>query len=127
MTTPLDHWLTRSLYLSVGFNAMGTLAIALPQVFYPILGIPVPEHPVYQAVAVLTIALFGLGYLLQARTEQRDRTFLLVAALGKIGFFAIFLVSWLVGLVPWTAPLVTSGDLVFALVFMAWLWATRAG
>lgn len=92
MPTTLDRWLTRSLALSVGFNAMGALALALPQVFYPILGIPVPLHPVYQAVTVLTIALFGLGYLIQARAVQRDRTFLTIAALGKAGFFGIFLV-----------------------------------
>jgi hypothetical protein len=126
MTTSLDRWLTRSLYLSVGFNAMGAFALALPHMFYPILGIPVPSHPVYQAVTVLTIALFGLGYLLQARAERRDRTFLTIAALGKVGFFGVFLVSWMVGLVPWTAPLVTFGDVIFAAVFGAWLWKTRS-
>lgn len=121
----LDRWLTRSLYLTVAFNAMGVVVLALPQVFYPILGLPVPNHPVYQAVTVLFVALLGLGYFMQARAEKRDRTFLTIAALGKAGFFGIFLVSWLAGLVPWSAPLVTVGDLLFAIVFAVWLWETR--
>jgi hypothetical protein len=104
---------------------MGAVALALPQVFYPILGVPVPNHPVYQAVTVLTVALFGLGYFWQARAEKRDRTFLTIAALGKAGFFAIFLMSWIAGLVPWSAPLVAIGDLLFATVFAVWLWETR--
>lgn len=125
MSATLDRWLTRCLYLSVVYNAMGAVGLALPQVFYPILGLPVPNHPAYQAVTVLTVALFGLGYFLQARAEKRDRTFLIIAALGKAGFFGIFLVSWIASLVPWSAPLVMVGDLLFALVFVRWLWEAR--
>lgn len=126
MSTTLDRWLTRSLYLSVPYNALGAVGLALPQVFYPILGLPVPNHPVYQAVTVLTVVLCGLGYLLQARAKQRDRTFLLIAALGKAGVFSVFFVSWIAGLVPWTAPLVLAGDVIFAAMFAGWLWETRS-
>lgn len=75
---------------------------------------------------MLTVALFGLGYYWQARTRVRDRIFLTIAALGKAGFFAIFLVSWLAGVVPWTAPLLAGGDLLFAAPFAVWLWKTRS-
>lgn len=86
----LNRWLTRSLYLSVGYNAIGALGMALPQVFYPILGVSAPNHPVYQAVAVLAVALFGLDYFLQARTERRDRTFLTMAVLSKRGYASLY-------------------------------------
>lgn len=89
------------------------------------MGVPTSNHPVYYVVVVLSVALFRLGYYWQARTSVRDRIFLTLAALGKAGFFAIFVVSWLAGIVPWTAPLLAVGDLLFAALFAGWLWKTR--
>ncbi|MEM8530586.1 MAG: hypothetical protein AAGF95_07075 [Chloroflexota bacterium] len=120
-----DRWLTWSLYASTLYNALGAIGLALPEVFYPIVGVPTPTHPLYQAVTIMTVVLFGIGYFWLAYTGHRDRTFLAIAALGKASFFGIFVVCWLGGYVPWMAPLGASGDLVFAVLFGLWLWENR--
>jgi hypothetical protein len=67
------------------------------------------------------VGLFGLGYLFVAVTGRPDRFFITLAAAGKLSFFALLVTSWLVGTVPFRGVVAGSADLVFGVLFVAWL------
>lgn len=126
MTTPslLDRAMKPALYFSTGYNAFGGLSFAFPEYAQRLSEIP-DGHPFYRAFTVMTIAAFGVGYWWQAYSGQRDRTFLAVAAAGKLGFFFIHFGLWLNGLSQSMAVAAAFGDLILGTLFVAWLVASR--
>jgi hypothetical protein len=116
-----DFTMTWALYISAGYNAAGAFGFAFPQLTPSMSGLPAAGHPLYTAIAILTITLFGAGYLWQAYSGRRDRTFLTLAAVGKLGFFLIFFLHWMGGTVPLMVMLSTSGDLLLGGYFLYWL------
>jgi hypothetical protein len=73
----------------------------------------------------VTVALFGLGYLMVARDPVRNRAILWLAAPGKIYVAALFGWHYWAGNVTAMAALGGFGDLVFALLFLRYLLLTR--
>jgi hypothetical protein len=117
--------MTRVLFVSAGYNAAGAVGFVFPSLTPFFTGLPPAGHPLYTAIAAFTVALFGAGYLWQALTGHRDRTFLTLASVGKLSFFLLFFVYWIEGSVPLLVMLSTTGDLVLGSFFAFWLWSTR--
>jgi len=103
-----------NLFAAIGFlpPASGLRALA---------GLPPGEHPVYLTTVALFVLTFALGYFWVAAANRPERLFITLAAIGKLGFFAIVAVCWLAGSLPALAALAASADLVFAVIFIAWL------
>lgn len=123
--TLLPRWMRIAMLATAVMNL--AVAPALLPVGAPLrelAGLPAQGEPVYLAMVAMFVALFGVGYLWTALTGRPDRTFILVAGLGKIAFVALLLGYWLFGALSFRAPLAASPDLVFGVLFLRWL---RAG
>ena len=127
--TTLPTWMRRALFATAGMNIVGAALFAPParaRALRAVAGFPPGEHPLYLATVTMFVLLFGLGYLWAAAAGRADRLFITVAAFGKLSFFALLVWFWAVGALPVRAPLVGTGDLVFGILFVVWLYGTRA-
>ena len=88
-------------------------------------GFPEAEHPLYLATVGMFVLLFGLGYLWAAIASRADRLFIAVASVGKLSFFALLGSFWAAGALSARAPLVGTGDLVFGILFLIWLYGPQ--
>lgn len=110
----------------MALNLLGVAAFA-PAVVggdAPLLPLPAPRF--YAAQVALTIALFGGVYAWLARQQRISRPLLVVGALGKLGFFALYVAYWAAGDLPGETVPQATPDLVLAAVFLWWVWAESA-
>ena len=125
--TTLPTWMRRALFATAGMNIVGAALFAPPaRALRALAGFPQGEHPLYLATVSMFVLLFGLGYLWAAAAGRADRLFITLAAVGKLSFFALLVWFWAFGALPVRAPLVGTGDLVFGILFVVWLYGTRA-
>ena len=89
-------------------------------------GLPETTHPLYAWVVALWILLFGIAYGRLAFINTQERLFVQIGAAGKCSFFCLLVVFTLRGELPSWAPLAGVGDLLFAGLFLLWLWQTRS-
>lgn len=86
--------------------------------------LPLPLPPFYAAQLALVIGLFAGVYVWLARQPVILRPLLLVATLGKLGFFSLFVLFWTVGDLPFPSVVRASPDLLLGLIYAWWLWPT---
>src|SRR5215831_4326440 len=121
---PLPSWMRRALFATAAMAALGFLPPA--RFVRALAGLPEDAPPVYLMTVALFVLLFGLGYLWTAVVGRADRLFITLAAIGKLSFVALLVHGWMVGALPFRAPLAGSPDLAFGLIFFAWLVSARA-
>ena len=122
-----DRVIRGALWTSVALNLLG-VAVFLPAALgIPSGLLPVPPPRFYAAQVGLTIALFCGVYAWLARQAEIDRPLVIVGALGKLGFFALFVVYWAAGDLPPGAVVQATPDLILGAVFLWWAWAGRRG
>ena len=80
---------------------------------------------VFVYMVAFLIGTFGYAYARIAQDPRRYRPFIELGAIGKLLAVAAVTEPWLAGEVGWQLPLVVSGDLVFALLFIDFLRRTR--
>ena len=86
-------------------------------------GLPdAPVPAVFRVLLALFIALFGATYAWIASRAPIDRGLLALGAIGKSLAFVGVLVLWTMGLASARFTLLMVGDLVFAALFLAWLF-----
>jgi hypothetical protein len=123
--------LRATLWASVIYNALGAWALAAPGSWAGgMAAVPAGAPFLFRAELAFVVALFGALYLWLALRTRLDETvvpLVVLAAVGKAGFFAIYVATWLRGDIPAGAVVSASGDLLFALVFVWWLTTQRAG
>lgn len=71
------------------------------------------------------VAVFGYAYARVALDPLRYRAYAELGAIGKLTVLPAAGVPWALGYIGWELPLLASGDLVFALLFIDWLRRTR--
>ena len=122
----LPQWMRRALLATAAMNLFGAVSF-LPAVRTgrELVGMP-PTHPFYLWLLSIWVGAFGLVYLWLGLTGRPDRAFLTIGAIGKLSFWALLFAYWLAGDVPPAAPVAALGDLFFGLLFVTWLWRTRA-
>lgn len=122
----LPGWMRRALFATAVMNILvaGAFVPAARDVRV-LAGLPAESHPLYLTTVGLFVGLFGCGYLWSAITGRADRLFITLAATGKLGFFALLAGFWVAGSLPLRAPLAGTADLVFGLLFAAWLYGAR--
>jgi hypothetical protein len=73
----------------------------------------------------MLVAVFGYTYLRIAQDPERFRSFIELGVIGKLLAVAAVVWPWLAGDIGWQLPLLVSGDVVFALLFIGYLHRTR--
>jgi hypothetical protein len=84
---------------------------------------PAPGAGVFDQIALLAIAAFGVGYWLVARNPDRNRDLVKISLAAKLGVVAIIGMHFLTGSANANLVLLVSGDLLFALAFVYFLKA----
>ena len=122
---PLPSWMRRALFATAAMNILAAAGF-LPGAasVRAMAGLPEGGHPLYLLTVAMFVFLFGLAYLATAAMGRADRLLIAVAALGKISFFALLLVLWVAGSLPFRAPFLGSADLIFGGLFTVWLLQT---
>ena len=124
--TPLPIWMRRALFATAAMNIVGAALFApSARALRAVAGFPEAEHPLYLATVSMFVLLFGVGYLRAAVAGRADRLFITVAAVGKLSFFALLGSFWAAGALSARAPLVGTGDLVFGILFLIWLYGPQ--
>jgi hypothetical protein len=124
MTVP--SWVQKALLATGVMNLLASVAFLPPAgALRAVFGFPVDSHPLYLATVSMFVGLFGAGYLAGALTGRVDRVFLTIAAIGKLGFFALVAGLWATGALPAQAVFGGSADLLFAALFFKCLYDAR--
>jgi hypothetical protein len=124
---PLPGWMRRALYATGMMNVLAAGAFLPPAApVRAVMGFPATDEPLYTSIVALMVATFGGGHLWAAATGRAERLFIGVAALGKIGFFALISAFWAAGAVSGRAAASAAADLAFGVAFVAWLLEPRA-
>jgi hypothetical protein len=122
----LPTWMRGALFATAAMNLIGAAAFApSARALRAIAGMPAGDHPLYLAMVSMFVLLFGLAYLWMAVAGRADRLFITVAAAGKLSFFALLVWYWAVGALSVRAPLSGTGDLIFGILFLRWLYGVR--
>ena len=116
-----NEMMRKALWATAGFNVLGALLFGFPDTFGRLAGMPTGVPAVYRALLALFVLLFGGAYAWLARRPVIDRPLVGFAAIGKAGAFAVVLMCWIAGAVPFLSVAAITGDLVFALLFAWWL------
>ena len=123
----LPGWMRGALFATAVMNILAAVAFSPPAgALRALAGMPEGEQPVYMATITLFVLLFGVAYLWLAVSGRAERFFIAVAAAGKLCFVMLLAWFWAGGTVSLRGLLLGSGDLVFALLFGAWLSGARA-
>jgi hypothetical protein len=116
----------RALFATAAMNLLAAAAFLPPsEGVRSLMGLPPHGDPVYLTTIAVLVATFGLGYLWAAVAGRAERLFIGVAAFGKLAFFALLVVFWAAGTLPARAAAAGSADLLFAILFLAWLVPAR--
>jgi len=111
------------------FNFVVAIALLfLRPMFGPLVSLdPVAgTNLVFVYMAAFLIGTFGYAYARIAQNPRRYRPFIELGAIGKLLAVVAVTGPWLAGEVGWQLPLVVSGDVVFALLFIDFLRRTRS-
>lgn len=109
--------------LGAVFNWAITVAwfFAYPWVF-PLLGIEIPDNPMFMQLFSVLAFVFGIGYYLVSINPIANRDIALMGIVGKIMVFLVITYYWLIEAAPLSLFFIGSADLVFALIMVVfWL------
>ena len=81
---------------------------------------------VFVYMSAMLVGVFGYTYLRIAQDPERFRPFIELGVIGKLLAVGAVTWPWLAGDIGWQLPLLVSGDVVFALLFIGFLRRTRA-
>jgi hypothetical protein len=124
---PLPTWMRGALFATAGMNILASAAfIPAAESLRVVAGLPEAGQPLYLVMVGVFVLTFGLAYLWAAMAGQAERLFIAVAATGKLSFFGLLVWFWAVGDLPVRAPVLGTGDLVFAVLFLVWLFRCAA-
>jgi hypothetical protein len=124
-----DRVLRVALWISVVYNLLGAWALAAPASWAGRTASTPDGVPFFfRAELAFVVVLFGSLYLWLALRPRLDDVVPLVVlgAVGKAGFFLVYVATWLRGDFPINAVVTASGDMVLALIFGWWALARRA-
>src|SRR5919197_1021065 len=125
---PLPTWMRGTLYATAVMNILASAAfIPAAGSLRALAGLPEVGHPLYLVTVGMFVLTFGLAYLWAAVTGHAERLFIAVAATGKLSVFGLLVWFWVSGTLPVRAPVLGTGDLIFGILFVAWLFSCAQG
>ena len=107
--------------------AGGAFIIAATGWIFRSAGLTEPFPPLYYYAWIALFMTFGVGYYLVYRDMFRNRDIVLLGAIGKTAFAAVFLYDFAVysGAVPRFFLFPVIGDLIFVVLFVMFLRFAR--
>ncbi len=126
--SPPKLW--KVLFLMAGFfNAVaGAAGMGFPALGIKfITGVETSEPGVLFIFFVMSfvVALFGLGYLMVAKNASANRGLISIGTVAKISLFVMAFYGFLNNLSTLEFMLVASSDLLWATLFMRYLWLSK--
>lgn len=118
---------TRNLFRTAALFNFGAAALFVPATgVATALGLqPLADNALFTQIALLAIAVFGLGYWMVSVDPKAQRGIVQLGVLAKLGVVAIAWVHVLfVGDANLRLGLLVSGDLLYAVLFMQHLRST---
>lgn len=82
----------------------------------------IPANPMWLALFIWLVAVFGLGYFLVGRDPTPRRDIALLGLVGKLGVVVIVVGYWLSGHTSTIFTILVGGDLAYSILF---LWFLR--
>jgi hypothetical protein len=120
-------WIARSirkvLWIGVPFNVLVAAMLVFPEATGALL--PPLHVEFYRWMLVCFVLIFGATYAWLALQPTIPHPLVGLAALGKIGVFAVSLLCLVREEIELRTFLVSLGDLAFAVYFLAWMRASR--
>jgi len=108
------------------FNWLVALSLALPgERAWQLAGLAQPADPLFLHLFLTFVALFGIAYLWIGVAPAGKDALVVIGAVGKASAFAVLFGHYLAGSVPAGVAALGAGDLVFAALFVRFLF--RAG
>jgi hypothetical protein len=98
---------------------LGLVYLLAYKPIYERLGIALPNHPGYVQLNAIFIVIFGLGFLLVARSPERNRDIIKLGVLLKLAYSGLVLTYYFLGNMPAMWVLWAVADLLFLLAFLA--------
>ena len=89
-------------------------------------GFPAGSHPLYLSIISSWIFLFGLCYLWLGISGRIERLFLVIGAAGKAALVALTFLFASSGDIPFGTAISSLPDLIFAAIFVFYLWSHRS-
>ena len=86
---------------------------------------PFPKGSLFEYMAIGAVLLFGIGYWIAASAPEQNRTVIQLGLAGKVMVVALALTYYLAGAANLRLIAVTSGDLIFSVLFAWYLISTR--
>jgi hypothetical protein len=114
-----------TLWVAALFNLGAALLLAFPAALGQRIGLPADVPVVYSALTGLFVLLFGASYAWMALQPAVVRPLLAFGAIGKTAAFVAAVLLWCLDAIPLPILLAGIGDLVFAALFVRWLWDSR--
>lgn len=106
-------------FVAAVFNFAVALALLVPESpAWAALDLVVPEHLLIPHLFIVMVAVFGLAYFWIGWAPEGKRALILIAVIGKLSVFAVVMAHYLAGSVTAALPVLASGDLGFALLFL---------
>ena len=122
----VDVLLRMSLWVCFPLNLGAAYVLARPGAWLgQQLGLPAAADPLYAALAAYLVGFFGCVYAWLALQPRPTQPLLAVAALGKLGLFAVVLGLWLLADASPRLVAVGAVDLGFATLWLWWLSHAR--
>jgi hypothetical protein len=117
----------RALFYSAAvFNWIAALILFAPLGIARVLGLaPLPTGGVYEQIAIVAIAAFGLGYWWVARDPAGNRSIVKLGLLAKLAVVAVVLLCVVQGTGNARLAVLVSGDLISVVLFAMHLRSTR--
>jgi hypothetical protein len=107
--------------------AGGAIIVAATNWVFQWAGLQPPSPAVYYYSWIALFLSFGIGYYKAYQDMYRNRDIVLIGAIGKSAFAAVFLYYYIAypGQVPWFFLIPLVGDLVFVVLFVMFLRFAR--
>jgi hypothetical protein len=132
--------LSRNFYrLMFFFGALWNFSFAIPGLLFPEFSIKLTFGTAVDQSMLLgnyyahsmylfwwgAVLIFGIGYYLVSRDINKNRGIVWMGIIGKLCFFFFFIYSYLTGKSTILSFLGGTGDFIFTLLFLNFLWQTR--
>ena len=101
----------------------GAIVVVATNWIFALSNLKLPSPAVYYYAWVALFISFGIGYYRTYLDMYRNRDIVLIGAIGKSAFAAVFFYYYLAypGQVPWFFIIPVAGDLVFVVFFVMFL------
>lgn len=120
------HAYDKALFIIAAAWNLGAAAMLVfnPQFLLARLGISDSAGPVLARSLASSAAAWGIGYTFVAVSARRFRNFVWLGTLSKTLFAAVYTAALFTGQISFSAYIPALVDLLFALLFVEFLWRT---